>query len=113
MALPFPVVSLHLAAGLAEGFKKGIRNVNLTIGKVKVKSLSCVRLFVTLWTVAQQAPVLMELSRQEYWSGLTCSPPGELPNPGIKPKPLMSPLLAAAFFTTSATWEALSVSHLL
>ena len=61
--------------------------------------------------VAHQAPVLMELFRQEYWSGLTCSPPGELPNPGIKPKPLMSPLLAAVFFTTSATWEALSVSH--
>ena len=42
-------------------------------------------LFVTLWTVARQAPLSMGLSRQEYWSGLPCPPPGDLPNPGIKP----------------------------
>ena len=92
VALPFPVVSLHLAAGLAEGFKEGIRNVNLTIDKVKVKSLSCVRLFVTPWTVAYQAPPSMEFSRQEYWSGLPFSSPGDLPNPGIEPR---SPTLQA------------------
>ena len=45
-------------------------------------------------------------SRQEYWSGLPCPPPGNLPNPGIKPTSLMSPALASGFFTTSATWEA-------
>ena len=66
---------------------------------------------VTLWTVAQQAPLLMELSRQEYWSGLPGSPPGDLPNPGIEPTPPRSPVLAAAFFTSSASWKALSVSH--
>ena len=46
------------------------------------------------------------LSRQEYWSGLPFSPPGDLLNPGIKPVSLMSPALACGFFTTSATWEA-------
>jgi len=40
---------------------------------------------VTLWTVALQAPLFMGFSRQEYWSGLTFPPPGDLPNPGIEP----------------------------
>ena len=47
----------------------------------------------------------MGFSRQEYWSGLPCPLPGDLPNPGIKPVSLMSPALAGEFFTTSATWE--------
>ena len=50
-----------------------------------VKLLSCVRLFVTPWTVVYQAPTSMEFSRQEYWSGLPFPSPGDLPNPGIKP----------------------------
>ena len=41
--------------------------------------------FVTLWTIACQAPLSMEFSRQEYWSGLPCPPPGDFSNPGIKP----------------------------
>ena len=45
-------------------------------------------------------------SRQEYWSGLPCPPPGDLPDPGVSPQPLTSPTLADRFFTTSATWEA-------
>ena len=53
--------------------------------KVKVKSLSCVRLFATPWTVAYQAPPSMGFSRQECWSGLPLPSPGDLPNPGIKP----------------------------
>ena len=44
----------------------------------------------------------MGFSRQEYWSGLPCLPPGDLLKPGIKP---VSPALAGGFFTTSATWE--------
>ena len=44
---------------------------------------SCVRLFVTLWTIACQAPLFLGFSRQEYWSGLICPPSGDLPNPGI------------------------------
>ena len=67
---------------------------------------SRVRLFATLWTVALQAPLSMGFSRQEYWSGLPCPAPGDLPNPGIEPTSLMSPALAGRFFTTSATWEA-------
>ena len=50
-----------------------------------MKSLSCVRLFVTPWTVACQAPLSMGFSRQEYWSGLPFPSPGDLPNPGIEP----------------------------
>ena len=46
----------------------------------------------------------MGFSRLEYWSGLPCSPPRDLPNPGIKPE---SPALVGGFFTTNATWEAL------
>ena len=69
-----------------------------------------VRLFTTLRTVAHQAPLSMGFSRQEYWSGLPCPPPGDLPDPGIKPESLMSPALEVGFFTTSATWEALPLS---
>ena len=50
-----------------------------------LKSLSRVRLFVTPWTVAYQAPLSMGFSRQEYWSGLPFPSPGDLPNPGIEP----------------------------
>ena len=51
-----------------------------------VKSLSCVRLFATPWTVAYQAPLSMGFSRQQYWSGLPFPSPGDLPNPAIKPR---------------------------
>ena len=71
--------------------------------------LSCfsrVQLFVTPWTAAHQAPLSMGFSRQEYWSGLPCPPPGDLPDPAIKPSSLMSPALADEFFTTRPTWEA-------
>ena len=53
--------------------------------KALVKSLSRVRLFATLWTIARQAPLSMGFSRQEYWNGLPFPPPGDLPHPGIKP----------------------------
>ena len=66
----------------------------------------CIQLFVILCMVAHQAPLSMEFSRQEYWSGLPFPFPGNLPNPGIKPAFLMSPALACEFFITSATWEA-------
>ena len=58
-------------------------------------------LFETPWTVPHQAPLSMGLSRQEYWSGLPFSSPGDPPNPGIKP---MSPALVGRFFTSSATY---------
>ena len=67
---------------------------------------SCVQLFETLWTVACQAPLSMGFSRQEYWSGLSCPPQGDLPNPGIKSLSLICLLhCQAGFLTTSATWE--------
>ena len=65
--------------------------------------LSRVQVFATPWTVAHQAPLSMGFSRQEYWSGLPCPPPGDRPNPRFEPTSLT---LAAGFFTTSATWEA-------
>ena len=49
---------------------------------------TCVSLFVTLWTAARQAPLTMGFSSQEYWSGLPCPPPGDLPDPGTDPMPL-------------------------
>ena len=59
-------------------------------------------LFVTLWTVAHQAPLSMGFSRQEYWSGLPCPPPGDLPNPGIKPR---SPALQVVSLLTKPPWK--------
>ena len=52
-----------------------------------MKLLRCVRLFATPWTVAHQAPLPMEFSMQEYWSGLPFPSPGDLPNPGMEPRP--------------------------
>ena len=66
----------------------------------KVKSLSRVKLFVTPWTVAYQAPLSMEFSRQEYWSRLPFPTPEDLPNPGIKSVSPESSVLAGRFFTT-------------
>ena len=68
----------------------------------KCQSLSPVQLFVTPWTIACQAPLSIGFSRQEYWSGMPYFPPGDFPDPGIKPMSLMSPALAGEFFTT---WE--------
>ena len=83
-----------------------------------VYSLSRVRLFVTPWTAAHQAPLSMGFPRQEYcsgllfpspqeyWSVLPCPPPGDLPEPGTEPTFFMSSALAGGFFTTTVTWEA-------
>ena len=72
---------------------------------VHAKLLSHVQLFATPWTVASQALLSMGFSRQEYWHELPSPPPGDLPDPGIKPVSLKSAALAGGFFTTSATWE--------
>ena len=50
---------------------------------------------VNLWTVSCQALLFMEFSRQEYWSGLPCPPPGDIPNPGIEPESPVAPALQA------------------
>ena len=67
---------------------------------------SHVRLFVTLWTVAPQAPLSKGFSRQEYWSGLPFPPSEDLPDPGMEPMSFMSPVLAGGYFTIRVTWEA-------
>ena len=71
-------------------------------GRVYVCAPSCPTLS-TPWTIAHQAPLSLEFSRQAYWSGLSFPTSGHLPNPGIEP---VSPALAGGFFTTSTTWEA-------
>ena len=59
--------------------------------RVCIQLLSHVQLFVTLWTVAHQAPLSMGFPTQEYWSGLPFPPAGYLPNPGIRPTSSVSP----------------------
>ena len=60
--------------------------------------VSPAQLFETLWSVACQAPLSMGFSRQEYWSGLPCPPPGDRPHPGMKPPSLRFPALAGRCF---------------
>ena len=62
----------------------------------------------TPWTAAYQAPLSLEFSRQEQWSGLPCPPPGDLPDAGLEhvSHVCMRTALAGEFFTTSTTWEA-------
>ena len=70
--------------------------------------LSCfsrVQRFKALWTVSLQAPLSMEFSKQDYWSGLPCPTPGDLPDPEIKPTSLTFLTLASRLFSTSARWE--------
>ena len=59
--------------------------MEISYSGVHAQLLSCVRLFVTPWTTARQAPLSMRFSTQEYWSGLPFPPPGDLLYPGIKP----------------------------
>ena len=80
---------------------------------VKIPSVNggCAKLLLPSLTLcdpmdcSHRALLSMGFSRQEYWSGFPCSPPGDLPGPGIKPAPLKSLALAGGFFTTSSTWE--------
>ena len=70
-------------------------------------------LFLTLCNPMDCSPPdssVWNFSRQEYWSGLPCPPPGDLPYPRIEHMSLMSPALAGRFFTTRATWEVLGMT---
>ena len=69
---------------------------------VCAQSFHHVQLFMAPWTVACQAPLSMELARQEYWSGLPFPPLRDLPDPGIIPVSLRSAALAAGFFAIRA-----------
>ena len=61
------------------------KKILINISTCMPSRFSHVRLFVTLWTVAHQAPLSTGFSRQGYWSGLPCPSPGDLPDPGVKP----------------------------
>ena len=74
------------------------------------RSLNCVRLFVSPWTVARQDPLVMGFSRQEYWSGLPFPSPGDLPYPGTEP---MSPALQADALTSEPPGKLLNLMALL
>ena len=69
------------------------------------QSLNHVQLFVVPWTVAHQAPLPIKYPRQEYWSGVTFPPPGDLSNPGTELMTLAPLALADRFFFTGSTWE--------
>ena len=66
----------------------------------KLSRFSRVQLFVPLWAVAHQAPLSIGFSRQEYWSGLPCPPPGDLLDPEMELASLASPALPGRFFAT-------------
>ena len=97
-----------------------ILNINqllsLSLHECVLSCFTCVRLFAILWTIVGQAPLSTRFLRQEYWRGLPCCPPGDLPNPGIEPThvsaSLTSPALAGGFFTTTTTWKPFSSLHL-
>ena len=76
-------------------------------GTCMASCFSCVWLFATLCTIARQAPLSMGFSRQGYWGGLPCPPPGDLPNLGIEPVFFT----AGRFFTLWAIWEAPSQGY--
>ena len=99
--------------GLRWGDREGGASASKTPFVLKnscTKPLSHVSLFVTPWTVACQAPPSVGFSREGYWSGLLCPPPGDCPDPEIKPASLTSLALAGEFFTARDTWEALKSS---
>ena len=74
----------------------------MELSEIFLCAKSFIQLCLTLCNpvVARQAPLSMGFSRQKYWSGLPFPPPGDPPDPGIKPLSLMSPVLAGRFFTT-------------
>ena len=77
-----------------------LNNSNKLDTQLCVCALNHVQLFAIAGAVAHQAPLSMEFSRQEYWSGWPFPPPVDLPDPGIKSVSLVSPALAGGFFTT-------------
>ena len=82
--------------------KQWLSNFNHIMCVCMLSHFRHVRLFATPWTVAHPATLFMGFSRQEYWSGLPCPPPGDLPNPGTEPL-FQTSALAGGFFTTRAT----------
>ena len=88
-------ITQHCKAIIFQEIHKWKKELNFSSSSLSVDVLcwvlsrfSGVRLFATLWTIALHSPLSRGFSRQEYWSGLPCSPPGDLPDPGIKPRSL-------------------------
>ena len=104
------VQSLWVHAGLYEYMLiLPIQNKTTAYSSHAFCLLSCfsrVWLFEILFTIAHQAPLSMGFSRQEYWKGLPFCPPGDLPDPGIKPGSCLSPSLAGEFFATGVNLQA-------
>ena len=93
------------------GFFIILLNSNSALGHVTYV-LSCfshVRFLVTIWAVAPRLLSPQGFSRQEYWNGLPCPPPGGLPHPGIEPMSLMHPTRAGEFYTTAPPGKPLVV----
>ena len=80
-------------------------------GCVCTQSLSLAQLFAVQWTIANQAPLPMKFSRQECWSRVPFPTPGDLPDSGIEPVSLASPILAGRFFTTAPTRKPTIISR--
>ena len=78
-----------------------VDRAELLVVTLSVKSLQVCPSLADPMDCARQAPLSVEFSRQEYWSGLQWPSPGDLPNPEIEPASLKSPALAGGFFTTS------------
>ena len=81
---------------------------HINICAFMLSCFSCVRLFVTLLTVARQSPLSMGFFRQEYWGRLPCPPPGDLPDPGIEPVP---PALQVDSFTAEPLGKPIHILH--
>ena len=75
----------------------------------ELSSFSHIQLFATPWTIACQSPLSMGFSRHKYWSVLPFPPLGDPPDPGMEPMSPVSPALAGGCFTSSTTWEALTM----
>ena len=76
-----------------------VSETNMKLGEWRHATSKCVLSHSVIFDTSPVSSV-MGIFRQEYWSGLPCPPPGDLPDPGIKPASLASPALAGGFFTT-------------
>ena len=97
-SIPIPVNCSVESPGVSGRTLEHLRQQAGQRKRMCAQLLSCVRLFVTPWTVACQASLSTRFARQEYWSGLPFPPPGDLSYPGIKPA---SPALGGRFFTVA------------
>ena len=96
---PNPALSHSLPPQQPQICSSWLWPVSVSYGYEYACVLGCIWLFATPWTVARQAPLSIEFSRQECWSGLPSPSPEDLPNPGIELVSLTSPALAGGFFT--------------